>query len=146
MTEMAVPAGPVDIAVVGFPDAVPDEQVTVAVREAVATGCVRVLDALLVEKWPTGEVTIVDIEEPGEALTLLGFPADLPGLLTEEDAAGVADGLPAGTSAVIIAWENVWAVRLHQALHAAGAVVALHERIDAEAVAAAAQAAVTTDA
>lgn len=144
MTQLVAPAGPVDIAVVGFPESAPDERVTAALAEAVASGSVRVLDALIVEKSADGEVSIVDVDEPGEALPLLGYPADLPGLLTETDASEVADDLPNGSSAVIIAWENVWAVRLGQAIAAAGGVVALHERIDPNEVTVAVEAVLVT--
>ncbi|MET0693801.1 MAG: DUF6325 family protein [Propionibacteriaceae bacterium] len=130
MADKALPAGPVDIAVVGFPDAAPDERVTQALAKVVALGAVRVLDALVVEKDAAGEVTVIDVEDPGDALDLLGFPTDLPGLLSEDDAKDVAAELPEDTSAVIIMWENTWAVRLRQELAEAGAVFALHERID----------------
>lgn len=130
MAEVVTPAGPVDIAVIGFPDERPDAAVAAALAEAVLAGAVRVLDALIIEKADDGTVTIVDVEDPADALELLGYPADLPGLLTAADAEEVAADLPEGTSAVIIAWENVWAVRLRGAIDAAGGVVALHERID----------------
>lgn len=130
MAEFVAPVGPVDVAVVGFPAESPDERVTAALSEAVASGAVRVLDALVVQKATDGAVTIVDVEQADDALDLLGYPTDLPGLLTEEDATGVADELPEGTSAVIIAWENIWAVRLRQALADAGGIVAVHQRIE----------------
>ncbi len=130
MAELIAPVGPVDIAVVGFPEQAPDKRVTAAVAEAVVSGAIRVLDALVVEKSADGTVTVVDVDDVDDALDLLGFPADLPGLLSEEDAAQVAAELPVGTSAVIIAWENIWAVRLQQALASSGGVVALHQRIE----------------
>ena len=125
-----VPVGPVDIAVIGFPEKAPDAGVTAALAEAVVAGAVRVLDAVIVEKAGDGTVIVIDVAEPEDALELLGYPADIPGFLTAADADEVAADLPDGTSAVIIAWENVWAVRLRQAIAAAGGVVALHERID----------------
>ncbi|MET1007357.1 MAG: DUF6325 family protein [Propionibacteriaceae bacterium] len=130
MPELVAPTGPVDIAVIGFPDERPAAAVTAALADAVVAGAVRVLDALIVEKADDGSVTIIDVDDAADALDLLGYPADLPGLLTAEDADEVAADLPDGTSAVIIAWENVWAVRLRSAIDAAGGVVALHERID----------------
>jgi hypothetical protein len=145
MAELIPPAGPVDIAVVGFPDQAPDSRVTSALAEAVASGAVRVLDALVVQKAEDGAVTVIDVEDADDALELLGYPADLPGLLSEPDATEVAAELPEGTSALIIAWENVWAVRLRQALAEAGGVVALHERIDPMQLSAAVEAVVVAE-
>jgi hypothetical protein len=60
---------------------------------------------------------------------------------------GVAEDLPDGTTAVIIAWENTWAVRLQPALADAGGLVILHERIDPQDVTVAFEAiAITEDA
>lgn len=147
MAEFIAPSGPVDIAVVGFPERTPDDRVTAAVHDAVASGAVRVLDALVVSKDDDGALTVVDVEDAVDALDLLGFSADLPGFLAEGDALDVGAELPPGTSAVIIAWENVWAARLRLALHEAGGVIALHERIQPDDVAVAVQAvAVTQDA
>lgn len=145
MAELIAPSGPVDIAVVGFPETTPDERVTAAVHDAVASGAVRVLDALVVSKADDGALTIVDVDDADEALDLLGFPADLPGFLAEGDALDVGAELPPGTSAVIIAWENVWAARLRLALSEADGVIALHERIEPDAVAVAVQAIVVTE-
>lgn len=140
MADFVTPVGPVDVAVVGFPEQAPDARVTAALSEAVASGAVRVLDVLVVKKADDGAVTIVDVDSVEESLELLGFPADLPGLLGEDDATGVAAELPEGTSAVIIAWENTWAVRLRTALADAGGVVALHQRIEPAEIAVAVEA------
>ena len=118
---------------------------TAAIAEAVSSGAIRVLDALVVEKSAEGTVRVVDVDDPDDALDLLGYPADVPGLLSEEDATDVAAELPDGTSAVIIAWENVWAVRLHQALADSGGIVALHERIEPPSITSAVEALVLVE-
>lgn len=79
MADVAVPVGPVDIAVIGFPERAPDAAVTAALAEAVVAGAVRVLDAVIVKKARDGTVTIIDVEEPEAVLDLLGYPADIPG-------------------------------------------------------------------
>jgi Family of unknown function (DUF6325) len=79
--DLVAPAGPVDIAVVGFPSTAPDQRVTAALASAVASGAVRVLDALVIEKDADGKVTVIDVEDPADALELIGYPTDLPGLL-----------------------------------------------------------------
>ena len=48
------------------------------------------LDALVVEKGPDGAVTVIDVDDPADSLELLGYPTDLPGLMSKEDANGVA--------------------------------------------------------
>jgi hypothetical protein len=136
MADAALPVGPVEIAVVGFAENAPDERVGAAVARSVADRAIRVLDALVVRKDGDGTVTIVDVEREGDAPELLGIPTALPGLLSGSDAERVAQGLPDATTAVILAWEDTWAVRLRAALAEAGGVIARQERIDAEDLAA----------
>lgn len=123
------PAGPVDIAVLGFEGPVPAEAVMAAVGNAVAAGHVRVLDALVVEVDADGQVDYIDVDTEEESLDVLGFPAAVPGLLGEEDAEVIAGQLAPGTSAVMIVWENIWAAEIANAVSGAGGVMIAHERI-----------------
>lgn len=121
--------GPVDVAVLGFLDPDPGPALAEAVGEAIASDAVRVLDALWIRKAADGTVTIVDVDDQGEAENLLGFDIVAPGLLGEEDAADIAASLPDGTAAAVIVWENVWASRVSEAVIAAGGMHLGHDRI-----------------
>jgi len=57
--------------------------------------------------------------------------------LGDEDAEEVSEDLPADSSALLIAFENLWAVKVVDALQAADAVLIDSIRIPAEVVAAA---------
>ncbi|QDP96800.1 hypothetical protein FOE78_13580 [Microlunatus elymi] len=129
MSAVAAPIGPVDVAVVVFPEAELSEKVTAAVADAIASGAVRLLDALIVQKSTDGEVTIIDVDDEGDIFAVLPVPGDHQGLLSEADANEVGDGLEPGSSAVVVAWENMWAVRLRSAIFEAGGVIVAHERI-----------------
>src|SRR4029078_3494761 len=58
-----------------------------------------------------------------------------PGSLNEEDADEVSDDLPNNSSALLIAFENVWATRVVSALSDADAILIDSIRIPAEVVA-----------
>jgi hypothetical protein len=128
-TETPGPAGPVDIAVLGFEGPVPADAVMAAVGNAVTAGHVRVLDALVVEVGADGQVDYIDVDTEEEALEVLGFPAAVPGLLGLEDAEVIAGQLAPGTSAVMIVWENTWAAEIAGAVSDAGGVLIAQERI-----------------
>ncbi len=53
------------------------------------------------------------------------------GLVSDEDVAQVAEGLPDNCSAAILVWENVWAERFVEAVRASKGEVLAHERIPA---------------
>ncbi len=132
MSSESAPIGPVDVAVVVFPQERLGDEVVSAFADTIASGSVRLLDALIVRKNDTGDVTVIDADDEGETLTVLATLGDHQGLLSEDDASVVASELPPGSSAVLVAWENMWAVRLRGAIADAGGAIVAHERIDAE--------------
>ncbi|WP_370618631.1 DUF6325 family protein [Mumia qirimensis] len=131
MADNVRPSGPVDIAVLGFlDDSLPDGSVAAVAAEAIASGAVRLLDAVIVAKAEDGSVTVVDIDDGDAVQEVLGVPADVPGLLGEDDILAIAEEVPPGAAAVLVVWENVWAARFAAALDSVGGVVLAHERID----------------
>jgi hypothetical protein len=56
------------------------------------------------------------------------------GLINAEDLDHVADQLPAGNSALVIVWEDLWATPLVEAVRASGGVVIDTARIPADLV------------
>ncbi len=125
------PYGPVDIAVIGFAGSLEDTGIAGAIAEAVTAGSVRVLDVLIVEKDAEGAVTMVDAETTEGSADLLGFPADLPDMVGEEDARAIAAEMAPGDSVLLIVWENLWAARIAGAVQAAGGQVLTLDRIPA---------------
>jgi hypothetical protein len=135
MADVTRPRGPVDIMVVAFEDRA-SSAVADAVGDLVDKDVIRILDLLYVEKADDGVVSVLETDADADGVDLLGFPADLPGLLAEEDALAVAEALDNGTAAAVLAWENTWAVRTADAIAASGGSVVAHERIPSSDVAA----------
>ena len=101
-------------------------------------GVRSVLDLLFVMKDADGVVTSLkaaDIDEEGAAF--LSIDVTQPGALGPEDAEEVSDDLPPNSSALLVAFENLWAGKLVDALQAADAVVIDSVRIPADVVSAA---------
>ena len=129
--------GPVDVYIIGFPGNKFTGRIAPAILELVENGTIRVLDLLFVMKDADGAVTTLeaaDIDEEGPAF--LAIDVAQPGALGPEDAEEVSDDLPAGSAAMLVAFENLWAGRLVEALQAADAVVIDSIRIPVDVVAA----------
>lgn len=103
-------------------------------------GSVRVLDVLLVRKNDDGSVELFDSESPEAAEELLGFPTDLPDLIGEEDALAIAAEMQAGSTVLMLAWENVWAVEIASAIRDLDGQLLVMQRLPHEDVTAALQA------
>jgi len=127
--------GPVDVYIIGFPGNKFSGRIAPAIQELVDNGTIRVLDLLFVMKDADGVVAtlaIEDLDQDGAAFAELDITE--PGSLNDEDADEVSDDLPANSSALLIAFENVWARKVVSALEAADAVLIDSIRIPAEVV------------
>jgi hypothetical protein len=130
--------GPVDVYIIGFPGNKFTGRIAPAIRELVDNGTIRILDLLFVLKDADGTVmtlAIEDLDQDGAAFAELDITE--PGSLNHEDADEVSEDLPANSSALLIAFENVWARKVVSALEAADAVLIDSIRIPAEVVEAA---------
>ena len=130
--------GPVDVYIIGFPGNKFSGRIAPAIMELVESGTIRVLDLLFVMKDADGTVTTLeasDLDQEGAAY--LSIDTAQPGALGSEDAEEISEDLPSDSSALLIAFENLWAVKVVDALQAADAVLIDSIRIPAEVVEAA---------
>jgi len=130
--------GPVDVYIIGFPGNKFTGRIAPAIRELVDNGTIRILDLLFVLKDADGAVmtlAIEDLDQDGAAFAELDITE--PGSLNHEDADEVSEDLPPNSSALLIAFENVWARKVVSALEAADAILIDSIRIPAEVVEAA---------
>jgi uncharacterized membrane protein len=130
--------GPVDVYIIGFPGNKFSGRIAPAIMELVENGTIRVLDLLFVMKDAEGVVTSVraaDLDEEGA--DFLSIDVAQPGALGSQDAEEVSDDLPPNSSTLLIAFENLWATKVVDALQAADAVLIDSIRIPADVVEAA---------
>jgi hypothetical protein len=124
--------GPVELDVIALDEPRPSPALLRALARQVEAGTVRLLDFVVVTKSESGvvEATEIDLEEFGlESLTLL-----VPGLSSDEDVQTLAEQLPLGGAAAIVALELVWARELAEQLAASDSAVIATERIPAAVV------------
>jgi hypothetical protein len=116
--------GPVDVYIIGFPGNKFSGRIAPAILELVENRTIRVIDLLFLSKDADGVVTrleAADIDEDGAAY--LSIDVTQPGALGPEDAEEVSDDLPANSSALLIAFENLWTAKVVDALRDADAVM-----------------------
>ena len=127
--------GPVDIYIIGFPGNKFTGKIAPAIKELVDNGTIRILDLLFVMKAEDGTVATLEIEDLGqEGAAFAELDITEPGSLNEEDADEVRDDLPANSSALLVAFENLWAARVASAMADADAVLIDSIRIPVDVV------------
>ena len=125
--------GPIDFVLIEFHEDRLTGGAAQALLDVVEKGIVTLYDVLVVGKAEDGSVYAVDLDDAGEQV---GTFSDLAwvrsGLLTEEDMQDAANAMEAGTLAVLIVYENTWAVPFVAAARASGGELVASARIPAQ--------------
>lgn len=114
--------GPVDYAVVAFPESRFTGQIAPALTELVDGGIIRIIDLVFVQKGADGDVVTLEVSEldPEVRAGLEREGIFAEGLFSGEDLEAAAEEMDPGSSAALIVWENLWAKRIAQATRDAG--------------------------
>lgn len=126
--------GPVDVYIIGFPGNQFTGRIAPAVLDLIDNGTIRLIDVLLVIKDENGVVTSVEMADLSKSAgpSFMNLEIAQPGALGQDDAEEISDDLENNSSALLIAFENLWAAKLTDALQAADAYVIDHVRIPAD--------------
>lgn len=135
MAEAAV-HGPIDFVLIEFPENRLTGRAADEVVRLIDNGTIHVYDVLVVGKDQDGAVYALELSE--EADDQLGLFAKLgwarTGLLTEDDVAEAGRVLEPGRLAVLIVYENTWAIPFVAAARESGGELIAGARIPAQAV------------
>jgi hypothetical protein len=127
--EMGV-MGPVDYIVVEFPDEKVPRDVLPGLVDLVDQGTVRILDLAFVRKETDGSVVGLEIGETGDGeMDVQVFEGAASGLMGSEDRDEAAAVLEPGRAAMVVLYENVWAIPFASALRRAGAELVASGRV-----------------
>jgi hypothetical protein len=133
MTE-AAEIGPVEYLIVAFPGNEFRGEIAPALADLVEAGTIRIIDIAFVGKDESGEVAAFELSEldPKVREGLENLGARSSGLFNEEDLMAAAEELDPNTSAALVAWENVWAKPVADAIRNAGGELYDYDRIPHE--------------
>ena len=127
--------GPIDVVVIAYPaDAPMTGEAVPLLLDLVERGIVCVLDAMFVMKNEDGtfsgfEARDLDGKDVGDFAVFEGASS---GLLGEEDVATAAEAVEPGSAAVMIVYDNRWAAPFVAAVRRNGGVAVAFERIPAQ--------------
>jgi uncharacterized membrane protein len=131
--------GSVELAVIEFPGSKFNGEIVPELVRLVKGEIVAILDIILVTKGDDGTVSSLEVLDVDEDTSKLfeDLDGDVSGLLSDEDIDQAGAALDAGSSALVIVWENTWARHLIEAIRGSGGRLVAHDRLDAETVQAA---------
>ena len=129
--------GPVSYTVIAFPGNQFNGNIIPEIEKLVTGGVVRILDLVFVGKDDQGDTISLEFDQMDELAAFGDIEGEVGGLVNTEDLDHVAANLPAGNSALIILWEDLWAKPLAEALRGSGGVLVDSARIPADLIEAA---------
>ncbi len=117
--------GPLEYGVIGLQD---DQFASAILPELNAIqkkGAIRIVDLLFVRKSVDGMLKVSEVSELSteKLQPYQGIVENLMGLLTLQDVETLTSAIPAGTSAVIVLLEHIWASELAESVRKAGGVL-----------------------
>ncbi len=124
--------GPVDVAVILFEGNEFNGEVAPALLDLHEAGTVRILDLAFVRKDADGTSSFLEVTDADVAHVFDRVSEGHYDLLNDTELEEVAEGLDAGTSALVVVWENTWAARLGAAIRGSNGTVVALERIPRE--------------
>jgi hypothetical protein len=124
--------GPVEYIVVGFPGNKFNGEIAPELIALVESGTIRVLDLIFIGKDDDGSVLAFEMDEMEGIEAFENLEGDFGGLIGPADIEFVASKLEPGSSAALLLWEDVWAIRFAEALRNSGGVLLEGARIPHE--------------
>jgi hypothetical protein len=126
-----VSIGPVEFLALKFPGNEFRGEILPALTDLVEAETIRIVDLLFVQKSANEEVRVIELTDLGKddfaAFDII--VSQVSGLIGHDDARMVADALEPNSSAALMLFENVWAIRFVDAVDNAKGEVLMSERI-----------------
>jgi hypothetical protein len=129
--------GPIDLIALEFKNNKFADEVIGGMADLVADETIRILDLVILNKDEQGEVAVQELQElsPADLKLLEPLKAEISGMITVDDIQTVGKKLKVNTTAAVMLFENLWAVRLRQDVRDGGGRLVMHERIPTNIVA-----------
>ena len=128
--------GPIDFLALEFPGNKFDGSILTSLFELVQAGVIRIIDLVVIVKDQDGSVFVRELKEldPDTIRVMDPLKVEVTSLITRNDVDSIAAGLANNSTAGLMLFENLWAVKTKQAMLDADARVLMFERIPHEVV------------
>jgi hypothetical protein len=128
--------GPIDFIAIEFKtDQLTGESLP-ALLELVEKKIVRVIDLVIILKDQDGEVKVLEVEELAPNMLAFFDPlqVDISGIIQVEDIEFIAEAMEDNTTAALLLFENLWAIKFGEAVTRASGRMVMYDRIPFEVV------------
>jgi len=114
----AATIGPVDFLVLEFQGNHFNGDIMRSLHELVAAGTIRIIDLVVITKSQLGSVSTLELQELGmeSSEALAPLQATISEMITRDDLTAIGEELANNSTAAVLLYENVWAVKTMEAM------------------------------
>jgi hypothetical protein len=113
-------AAPLEYIIIGFPENAFSGEIVPELAALVDAGTIRILDLVFIARGDDGSVLALEVDEHEHLSGFAELPGGVGGVIGPDDIEHAAASITAGSSVMLIVWEDLWADPLAQALRRAG--------------------------
>ena len=122
-------AAPLEYIIIGFPENDFSGEIVPELAALADSGLVRIVDLVFVAKGEDGSVVALEVDEHDHLEVFAALEGDVGGAISQEDIDHAAESAAAGSSVLLIVWENLWAQPFADAVYRAGGEIIEGARI-----------------
>jgi len=128
--------GPVDFLALEFTNDQLKGEIMPALMELVENKVVRVIDLVVIQKDQAGKHEALELQQLAPEVIAIFDPlmVEISGIIQVEDIAAIAEQMENNTTAAVLLFENLWAIKFKEAVLRANGRLLAQERIPHEAV------------
>ena len=123
--------GPVDFLALEFDNLKLKGEIMPALMELVENKIVRVIDLVVVQKDADGKHAALEVQQLAPEVIAIFDPlmAEISGIIQVEDVDAIAEQMENDTTAALLLFENLWAIKFKEAVLRANGRLLAQERI-----------------
>jgi len=128
--------GPVDFLALEFDNEKLKGEIMPALMELVENKIVRVIDLVVIQKDQAGQHETLELQQLAPEVIAIFDPlmVEISGIIQVEDIDAIAEQMENNTTAAVLLFENLWAIKFKEAVLRANGRLLAQERIPHEAV------------
>ena len=128
--------GPVDFLALEFDNLKLKGEIMPALMELVENKVVRVIDLVVIQKDQAGKHEALELQQLAPEVIAIFDPlmVEISGIVQVEDIDAIAEQMENNTTAAVLLFENLWAIKFKEAVLRANGRLLAQERIPHEAV------------
>lgn len=123
---------PLQYTLIGFPENAFTGEIVPEIAELVDKGIIRIVDLVFVARGDDGSVLALEVDEHEHLSAFVELEGGVGGVISDDDIEHAAEAIEAGSSVLLIVWEDLWAEPLAESLRRAGGELIEGGRIPAD--------------